>query len=83
MHSRHYRMQLGETAHMRFVEDGAIPRDGAAPRFALLVEIRVDDAFRHEGSAVALVESRVVAGFHLVTEHTAGSHLRSPKWLLA
>src|SRR5215471_16776467 len=62
-------MELGVTAEVKLVDDRVVPRDGVAFRFALPVEIRVDDnAFRHERGAVALVEGRVVAGFQLISE---------------
>src|SRR5215469_1249016 len=55
---------------MKLVYDRMVPRDGAAAGLPLPVEIRVDDdAFRHEWRAVALVESRIVARFELISEN--------------
>src|SRR5215467_4676647 len=62
-------MELGVAAEVKLVDDRVVPRDGVAFRFALPVEIRVDDnAFWHERGAVALVEGGVVAGFQLIPE---------------
>src|SRR5215471_7763157 len=62
-------MELGVAAEVKLVDDRVVPRDGVAFRFALPVEIRVDDnAFRHERGAVALVEGRIVARFQLISE---------------
>src|SRR5215469_5088922 len=66
---RQFGMELGVAAEVKLVNDREAPRNGAAFRFALPIEIRVDDnAFRHEGSAVALVEGRIVARFQLISE---------------
>ena len=65
---RHRGMQLGKTAHVRLVDDGAVPRHRTPDLLAPPVEVRVDhDALRHEGRAVALVEGRVLLA-HLVAE---------------
>ena len=54
---------------MGLIEDGAIPWNGAAPRFPFPVEIRVDDhTFGHKRCAVALVKARVVTRIHLVAK---------------
>ena len=55
----HHGMQPGEAAHVRFVEDGAVPRH-LRRAFAAPGEGRIDHpAFRHERRAVALVETHV------------------------
>ena len=55
----HRGMQFGEAAHMRFVEDGAVPRH-LGPALASPGEGRVDyPAFRHEARAVAAVEAEI------------------------
>src|SRR5260370_31378441 len=62
-------MEVRLPAKMEVVDDGALPRHGAAARVPLPVEIGVDDdAFRHERRAVALVEGRVVTRFELIAE---------------
>ncbi len=56
---RHRRMQLGEAAHMGFVDDGAVPRH-VGPSFASPGVGGIDDAaFRHEAGAVAVVHAQV------------------------
>ncbi len=56
---------------MGFVDDRVVPGDAAPAVFAAPVEIGIDDgAFRHEGRAVALVESEVISiGADGVAEH--------------
>src|SRR5215469_1518954 len=66
---RQFGMELGKSAQVKLVDDRMVPRDKAASRLALPVEIRVDDnAFRHERDAVALVEGGVVARFQLISK---------------
>src|SRR5215469_17655613 len=66
---RQFRVELGKSTQMKLVDYRMVPRDSAAFRLPLPVEIRIDDnAFRHERGAVALVESGVVAGFQLIPE---------------
>ena len=58
-----FRRQVG-------MELGVLPRHEPADGLTLPVEIGVDDdAFGHEGRAVALVEGGIVARFQLVAEH--------------
>src|SRR5215470_15719513 len=66
---RQSRMKPGKAAQMELVNDRMLPRDAATARFALPVEIRVDDdAFGHIGRAVTFVECRIVAGLKLIAE---------------
>src|SRR6516164_3786235 len=59
-------MKLGVAAQVNFVDNCMLPRDGSPLGLAFPVEIRVDDdAFGHEGRAVALVEGGVLARFQL------------------
>ena len=52
------------------VEDRLVPRHALAARFAVPVEVLIDDdAFRHERRRVALVEGKIVAGLDLIAEH--------------
>ena len=61
------RMALGQPAHMRLVDDGVLPGDAPPP--VAPGEGRVDHAGLHRvGSAVALVEGRVVAALDLIAE---------------
>src|SRR6516162_1587102 len=63
-------MKLGVAAQVNFVDNCMLPRDGSPLGLAFPVEIRVDDdAFGHEGRAVALVEGGVVARFQLITKY--------------
>src|ERR1700732_2943129 len=63
-------MKLGVSAEMELVNNRVLPPPRSAAGLALPVEIGVDDdAFRHERRAVALVESRVVARFQLISEN--------------
>src|SRR5947209_19931640 len=63
-------MKLGVSAEMELINNRVLPPHRSAAGLALPVEIGVDDdAFRHERRAVALVESRVVAGFQLISEN--------------
>src|ERR1700732_136576 len=63
-------MKLGVSAEMELVNNRVLPPHRSAAGLALPVEIWVDDdAFRHERRAVALVESRVVARFDLISEN--------------
>jgi len=66
---RQLRMKLGVAAQVNFVDNRMLPRDGSPLGLAFPVEIRVDNnAFGHEGRAVALVEGGVVARFQLITK---------------
>src|SRR5690349_3218293 len=63
-------MKLGVSAEMELINNRVLPPHRSAAWLALPVEIGVDDdAFRHERRAVALVESRVVARFQLISEN--------------
>jgi len=63
-------MELGVAAEVEFVDYGVLPGHAPAGRLSPPVEIRIDDnAFRHEGRAVALVEGGVVAGLELIAEY--------------
>src|SRR5688572_24060883 len=56
----HLRVPLGVAAHVRLVDDGAVPGHGTPHLLALPVEVGVDDdAFGHEGRAVALIEGEI------------------------
>src|SRR6516165_7291670 len=66
---RKFGVELGKSTQVKLVDDRVLPRDKAAFRLPLPIEIRVDDnAFRHEGRAVALVEGGIVARFQLIPE---------------
>ena len=66
---RQFGVELGKSTEMELIDDRVLPRDGATLGLTLPVEIRVDDnAFRHERRAVALIESRVVARFKLISK---------------
>src|SRR5687767_1573624 len=70
-----FRMQLGIAAHMRLVDDGAIPRHRLPHLLLLPVEVRVDHhALRHERRAVALVEGKI----GLRVAHLVGEQRRVP-----
>ena len=58
----HGRVQLGEAAHMRFVEDRPVPGDARLRRRLRVGGEIADDAFRHEGRAVALAEAQILVG---------------------
>jgi hypothetical protein len=56
---------------MGFIKDRLLPGHVLPPGFAGPVEIGVDnDAFWHEGRAIAFVECPIVARFHLVAEYS-------------
>src|ERR1700684_4153669 len=62
-------VKFGVAPHMHFVDDGSIPRHAwrspIAPRKG-----RIDHtAARHKGRTVAIIESEIVAGLHLVAEY--------------
>ena len=72
---RHFRVKPGVAAHVRLVDDGAVPRHVVPGLLALPVEARIHHhALRHEGRAVSLVEREVGVP---VAQHVA-EHRRVP-----
>src|SRR6185437_3540252 len=62
-------MKLSEAADMGFIDNGKIPWYPTATRRTFPIKIGIDDnAFRHERRAVAIVETQIVPGLHLVSK---------------